>query len=288
LGKFRGMILGLTMVAMLAFAANSLLARAGLGDGAIDAASFTAIRLMSGAVALAAVMAVQSGGDRWRRPAGSWVSALCLFGYAIAFSLAYLRLGAATGALVLFAVVQATMIGWGMVRRQLPSRGEVVGLAIAFAAFVWLLLPGLQAPDPMGAALMAVAGASWGVYSLRGRHVASALGDTAGNFARAGVVCLPLVVLGLLQGRASWFGVGLAACSGVVASGLGYAVWYRAVAGLRPIQAASVQLTVPVIAALGAVVVLSEALSVRLVIAGLCILGGVGLTLALKGHAVRQ
>ncbi len=283
------MILLLTVVAMVAFAANSLLARAALGgsalgDGAIDAASFTAIRLMSGALALAVIMAAQGG----RRPAGSWGSALCLFLYAIAFSLAYLRLGAATGALVLFASVQASMIGWGVVRRQHPSVGELAGLAVAFSAFVWLLLPGLQAPDPVGAVLMIAAGVAWGAYSLRGRHVASALGDTAGNFARAAVFCVPLVGIGVWLGHASLGGVGMAVASGVVASGLGYSIWYRAVAGLRPIQAASVQLTVPVIAAMGAVLLLSEALSLRLVVAGLCILGGVGLTLVMKGRAVRQ
>ncbi len=283
------MILLLTVVAMVAFAANSLLARAALGgsalgDGAIDAASFTAIRLMSGALALAVIMAAQGG----RRPAGSWGSALCLFLYAIAFSLAYLRLGAATGALVLFASVQASMIGWGVVRRQHPSVGELAGLAVAFSAFVWLLLPGLQAPDPVGAVLMIAAGVAWGAYSLRGRHVASALGDTAGNFARAAVFCVPLVGIGVWLGHASLGGVGMAVASGVVASGLGYSIWYRAVAGLRPIQAASVQLTVPVIAAMGAVLLLSEVLTVRLVVAGLCILGGVGVTLVMKGRAVRQ
>ena len=283
------MILLLTVVAMVAFAANSLLARAALGgsalgDGAIDAASFTAIRLMSGALALAVIMAAQGG----RRPAGSWGSALCLFLYAIAFSLAYLRLGAATGALVLFASVQASMIGWGVVRRQHPSVGELAGLAVAFSAFVWLLLPGLQAPDPVGAVLMIAAGVAWGAYSLRGRHVASALGDTAGNFARAAVFCVPLVGIGVWLGHASLGGVGMAVASGVMASGLGYSIWYRAVAGLRPIQAASVQLTVPVIAAMGAVLLLSEVLTVRLVVAGLCILGGVGVTLVMKGRAVRQ
>jgi drug/metabolite transporter (DMT)-like permease len=264
---------------MLAFAANSLLARGALGGGGMDAASFTAIRLISGAVALAVLLTLQRGRAIWLRPPGNWVSAACLFAYAIGFSLAYLRLGAATGALILFAAVQASMIGWGAFRGQHPGRRELVGLAIAFAAFVWLLLPGLHAPDPLGAVLMMAAGVAWGAYSLRGRMAGPPLEETAGNFLRTVPVC---VLLGLVGGHADGRGVVLALLSGIVGSGLGYAIWYRALPLLRPMAAASVQLTVPLIAALGAVVFLSEALTFRLAAAGLCILGGVGLTIMVR------
>lgn len=272
----------LTVVAMLAFAANSLLARGALGGGRIDAASFTAIRLMSGAAALAVLLSFQRGRAVWLRPPGNWASAFCLFAYAIGFSLAYLRLGAATGALILFAAVQASMIGWGMFRGQHPGRMETAGLAVAFAAFIWLLLPGLHAPDPLGAMLMMAAGIAWGAYSLRGRHGGPPLDETAGNFVRAVPGCAVLAIVAVTRGHADLRGVTLALASGMIASGLGYALWYRALPLLRPVQAASVQLTVPLIAALGAVLFLSETLTFRLVAAGLCILGGVGLTILAK------
>jgi drug/metabolite transporter (DMT)-like permease len=286
------MTLALTALAMIAFAANSLLARASLGGGAIDAASFTAIRLCSGALALAVLVAVRR--LRARAPGtrafplsapGDWISAAALFAYAIGFSLAYLRLGAATGALILFAAVQATMLLWGIARRDHPSLAELAGLAIAFAAFVYLLLPGALlvlgagAPDPLGGLMMTGAGIAWGAYSLRGRGVRDPLEATAGNFLRAAPMCLALVLLPMAGGAVSARGVGLALVSGVVASGAGYAVWYRALPHLRTVQAATVQLTVPLIAAVGAVVLLGEALTLRLLIAGPCLLGGVALAI---------
>ena len=269
----------LTCVTMIAFAANSLLARAALAAGGIDAVSFTVIRLVSGAVALVALLAWQRGGRVFRDRPGNFPAALCLLSYAFGFSLAYLRLGAATGALILFASVQACMITWGVLRGQRPGALECAGLAVAFSAFVYLLLPGLHTPDGLGSLLMMGAGIAWGIYSLRGRGGADPLGETAGNFARAALICLPLAALSLAQGHASVPGVVLALISGVVTSGLGYAIWYRVVPRLKPVVAASVQLTVPLIAALGGVLVLQETLSARLVLAGVFILGGVGLTI---------
>ncbi len=266
----------LTATAMLAFAGNSLLARAALMGGGIDALSFTALRLAAGAAMLALLLR-----GRGEARTGSWISAGALFLYAVCFSLAYLRLGAATGALILFAAVQAGMIGWGLWRGQRPGIRAGIGLAIAFAAFVVLMLPGLRAPDPPGAALMAGAGLAWAVYSLRA-GTGSALARTGGNFARATLLCLPLALAGLVTGHADLPGAGLALASGAVTSGLGYAVWYRALPGLAPIQAAGVQLTVPLIASLGAVAVLSETLTLRLVLCGLCLLGGVALTILTK------
>lgn len=269
----------LTVLAMLAFAANSLLARAALDGATIDAAAYTAVRLISGAVALMLLIYWQRGRGAFRALPGNWPSGLALFSYALAFSLAYLRLGAATGALILFASVQGTMISWGIFRRNRPTGLELTGLAVAFAAFVYLLVPGLNAPDLYGSILMVVSGIAWGVYSLRGRGSASPLGDTAGNFVRSALICLPLVLLPMFADRITPLGVGLATVSGVLASGLGYAVWYRALPGLSTTQAAVVQLTVPVIAATGATALLGEALSSRLVFSSLCILCGVGLAI---------
>jgi len=270
----------LTGIAMLAFAANSLLARMALADGGIGAVAFTMLRLASGAAMLAALM--QLSRSRSAKGRGNLVSACCLLAYALGFSLAYLRLGAALGALLLFASVQASMLGLAIAAGHRPNTLEITGLAVAFIAFVWLMLPGLHAPDPLGAAAMIIAGIAWGVYSLRGRGSASPMADTAGNFVGAALLCVPVAM------AAAWIGpsqpmhpgnVALAITSGTLTSGLGYVIWYRALPHLRPLQAASVQLTVPVIAALGAVAVLGENLSLRLVLAGTAILGGVATTI---------
>jgi drug/metabolite transporter (DMT)-like permease len=269
----------LTAVAMVAFAANSLLARLALASGSMDAAPFTVIRLASGAFVMTALLLWQRGRQAARDRPGNWSSAAALLAYALGFSLAYLRLGAATGALILFAAVQGTMISWGMVKRDHPTSVEIVGLAIAFAAFVYLLLPGLDTPDLGGTLLMVAAGIAWGIYSLRGRTARDPLDETAGNFVRAAAMSLPLLVLPIAHGRVSGAGIGLAIASGAIASGLGYAIWYRALRGLSTTQAATVQLTVPMIAAAGAVVFLAEPLTARLVLASVCILGGVALAI---------
>jgi drug/metabolite transporter (DMT)-like permease len=253
-----------------------------LAGGTIDALSFTAIRLISGAVVLGVLLMLQRA--RKDEPAlpGSWLSAVGLFAYGICFSLGYGRLGAATGALILFAAVQFGMIGWGVWRGDRPSRLAVLGLVIAFAAFVALLLPGLHTPDPLGAMLITTSGLAWAVYSLRGRGSLNPIGDTAGNFLRAAVMCVPLGVIALFQGVADQRGVVLALFSGMVTSALGYVLWFRTQPRLSPFQAASVQLTAPVIAALGGVALLGEELTARLVIAGLGVLGGVALTIVAR------
>ena len=276
------MTLLLTAIAMLAFAANSLLARAALADGGIGAVAFTTIRVGAGAVVLALILLGQHRRHALRMRPGSWMSALCLLAYALCFSFAYLRLGAALGAVILFASVQASMIAIGLASGHHPNRQEWVGLAIASTAFVWLMLPGLHAPDPLGATAMIISGCSWGVYSLRGRGRGDPIAETSGNFIRAAAICLPLALAARLSGS---FGpvlpdkLALAVISGAITSGLGYVIWYRAMRNLSPLQAATVQLTAPVIAALGAVVFLSETLGLRLVLAGSAILGGVAMTI---------
>jgi drug/metabolite transporter (DMT)-like permease len=266
----------LTAVAMIAFAANSLLARAALGHGAIDAVGFTSIRLVTGAIALGLLVASR-GGPRTRP--GSWPSALALLAYALAFSLAYLRLGAATGALILFAAVQGSMLLIGIARGDHPTLREWLGLGIAFAAFVYLLLPGLDRPDPVGSLLMVISGGSWGIYTLRGRGKSNPLAETAGNFVRAALPCLPLLAWAAWRGHATAEGLLLATVSGVVTSGLGYAVWYRALPRLKTTQAATVQLTVPLIATAGGLLLLGEALPLRLALSGVALLGGVALAI---------
>lgn len=265
----------LTLVALIAFAANSLLARAALGGHTIDAASFTAIRLASGAAVLMVLFWVQ-GGAVARLP-GSWASAAALLVYALAFSFAYLRLGAAVGALILFGAVQTSMLLWGVLRRDRPTRAELAGLAIAFSALVYLLLPGLDTPDLWGSVLMIGAGAAWGVYSIRGRVAGDPIGQTAGNFVRSAAIAVPLAVILAASSEITTEGVGLALVSGAITSGLGYVLWYRALPRLSTTQAATVQLTVPIIAAAGAVLFLSEALTTRLVVASICLLSGVSL-----------
>jgi drug/metabolite transporter (DMT)-like permease len=264
----------LTSAAMLAFAANSLLARGALGAGAIGAADYTLLRLVSGALAMSVLLAWQDGLSLRRLP-GSWTSAFALFAYAVAFSYAYLRLGAATGALILFAAVQASMIGGGLLRGERPGPRPHVGLGLAAAGLLCLLLPGLDAPDLPGAVLMIVSGGAWGLYSLRGRSVGDPRAETAGNFVRSGVFCAPLLLVAPGEGVPTALGVGLAVASGAIASGLGYIVWYRALPRLSRLQAAIVQLAVPPIAAFGAVLLLAEAVSGRLVLASVLILAGI-------------
>jgi drug/metabolite transporter (DMT)-like permease len=274
----------LTSVAMVAFAGNSLLCRLALRPRAIDPTSFTLLRVVAGAVTLSLLCA--------RRPAratvqaGSWRSALALAGYGVAFALAYVALDAATGTLVLFGAVQVTMLAWGLAHGERPPRLAWAGFTAATVGLALLLLPGVSAPDPAGLALMAVAGISWGVYSLRGRGVADPVAATASNFLRAGPLCL------LASGGAWCFatpylgleGVVLASASGAITSGLGYVIWYAAVRRLSATQAAMAQLTVPVLAAVGGVILLGEELSPRLLLAAVLVLGGVALAvLARRG-----
>ena len=265
-----------TAVAMVAFAANSLLCRAALATAAIDATTFTALRLGAGAVALVALARARTRG-------GSWRSAAALAAYAFLFSLAYLRIPAGVGALALFGAVQTTMIGAGLARGERPRAREWCGLALAFGGLAGLARPGREAPDPLGVAAMAAAGVAWGVYSLRGRGNADALGVNAANFARAAAL-LPLfamLALGLPPDSPAFHltprGAALALVSGAITSGLGYALWYVAVRGLSATRAAIVQLSVPPLAALGGVALLGERPTLRLAGCGAAILGGIAL-----------
>ncbi|WP_239470368.1 DMT family transporter [Archangium violaceum] len=273
----------LTVLALMGFAANSLLCRAALENGAwrIDAASFTSVRLLSGALVLWLLLRARGGGER----RGSWGSALALFTYAAGFSLAYVRIPAGVGALLLFGCVQATMLGVGLFRGERPRVLEWMGLAMALGGLLVLRLPGATAPDALGATLMAGAGVAWGVYSLRGRGNADPLAATADNFLRSVPMTLGLSALALLvQGapRATPAGVGLAVASGALASGVGYSLWYAALPHLTALRAAVVQLAVPVVAAAGGVLLLGEALTPRLVGAGGALLCGVLLALTAR------
>lgn len=266
----------LTVPALIAFAANSLLCRAALGPASIDAASFTTVRLGSGAAMLALVHAATRGG---RARAGSWISAAMLFVYAAAFSMAYVRIGAGVGALVLFGSVQATMLGWALVRGERPGPLQWLGFGLALSGLGWLTLRGAQTPDRTGAVLMICAGVAWGVYSLRGRGAKDPLAVTADNFARALPLAIALSIYLFRTAHASPAGLEFAATSGALASGIGYILWYAALPGLTATRAAAVQLSVPILAAGAAVLLLGESLTLRLVISGLAILLGVSLAL---------
>lgn len=267
----------LTALAMLAFAANSVLARLAFATAGAEPMAYTGIRLASGAAALGLLLAVR--GRPLMPIGGSWRGAAALFAYAMLFSIAYVLLGAAVGALILFASVQIGIIGWAIRQGDRPGALEWVGIALAFAALVYLVSPGLVAPHPLGAVLMAGAGLAWAVYTLIGRGSAAPLVDTAGNFIRTVPVALLLIVAGSLGTPLSLPAVGYAVASGVIASGLGYSVWYSALPHLTRTRAAIVQLTVPAIAAAGGVLLIAEPLTLRLVIATIGIVGGVALAL---------
>lgn len=267
---------------MIAFAANSLLCRAALRDTGIDPASFTTIRIASGAAVLWVIARMRGG---TMTSAGSWGSAAALFAYAAAFSFAYIELPAAVGALILFCAVQVTMIGWGLWRGERIGARQAAGLALAIGGLVGLLWPGLSAPPAASAALMLAAGIAWGIYSLRGRRSGDPTIATAGNFVRA-LPFAAILSLAMLGGaKADTAGVLLAVASGALASGLGYAIWYMALPGLTATKAATIQLSVPVIAAIAAVVLLDEAITLRLVLGSAAILGGIALVVVARRPA---
>lgn len=282
----------LTTIALLAFAGNSLLCRIALRETTIDAASFTSVRLVSGALMLALLVAWRGRGQAGAlRPwqAGDWPSALALFVYAAGFSFAYVSLSAATGALLLFGVVQTSMIGWGLWRGERLRPLQWGGLAAASAGLVWLLLPGLATPSLAAGLLMACAGVAWAVYTLRGRTAGPKAGDattvTAGNFLRAAPLALVVSALAWPQARWDSAGLLLALASGALASGLGYAVWYTALRGLTATRAAILQLTVPAIATAGGVGLLGEPLTPTLLGASAAVLGGVLLVILARPSA---
>jgi drug/metabolite transporter (DMT)-like permease len=281
-----GTTAALTATALVAFASNSVLCRLALRQGLADAATFTGIRLGSGALALTLLLLARRAK---KRPAGNWRSAAALFAYAAPFSFAYLRLAAGTGALILFGSVQATMIGRDLLRGTRPGPRESAGLVLAVAGLVALTAPGLTAPDPFGALLMVVAGIAWGAYSLLGRGVSDPLAATTGNFLRGVVFAVPLFLWSWPALKVEPRGVALAVASGALASGVGYAVWYGALRGLTATRAAILQLLVPVLAAVAGVLLLGEKVSLRLILAATTIFAGVGLAvLAPKRSPIQE
>jgi drug/metabolite transporter (DMT)-like permease len=272
----RTRLIAATVVAMLAFAGNSLLCRLALKNTHIDAATFTTVRVIAGASALWLIVRLR---DRAPPRAGNWLSALALFAYACGFSSAYTVLPAGTGALLLFGAVQATMIGYGLWSGERLRGLQLAGLACAFAGLVGLVLPGVSAPSLHGSLLMLGAGVAWGVYSLRGRNAGEATRTTAGNFLRA--VPFALVLSGAVLPWMSLdeLGICYAIVSGALTSGVGYAIWYTALKGLKATQAATVQLSVPLLAAVGGIALLGEHATPRLLIAGIAILGGIALVI---------
>lgn len=278
MSKLRLMVL--TAMAMTAFAGNSLLCRMALQHTGIDAGSFTTIRLMSGALTLWLLVAMRGGAYRGN---GNWPSAIALFAYAAGFSFAYVRLPAGTGALILFGAVQATMIGHGIWSGERLRKPQILGVVLAFAGIVGLLMPGLSAPPIWSAMLMLGAGVSWGIYSLRGRGAGDPTRVTAGNFLRAAPIAAILSLVTWNQVALDAAGIGYAIASGALASGIGYAIWYTALPSLKATQAATLQLSVPVIATVGAILFLGEALTLRLVLASIAVLGGIAIVIRDKG-----
>ena len=277
--------LGLTALAMLAFAANSLLCRMALQAGSIDAASFGTLRLAAGALTLSLVLRLR--GAPAEVPRRDWYAAAMLFAYVACFSLAYRWLAAGTGALILFGAVQLTMFGAGLRAGERFSAAAWAGFTVAVAGLAYLVAPGVAAPSLQGALLMAAAGVAWGLYSLRGRGAGDPLSATAANFLLATpmAVALSLGFIGSWQFSAS--GAALALASGAISSGLGYVVWYAALPGLSALRAATVQLSVPPLAAAGGVLLLSEVMSLRLLQASAAILGGLTIVLLSKSLAAR-
>lgn len=268
---------------MIAFAGNSLLCRVALKNTSIDAASFTSIRIIAGALTLWLIMRMRAHGGGNATAHGSWLSAFALFAYAACFSFAYISLSAATGALLLFGAVQFSMISYGFWNGERFSARQWAGLLCAFGGLAGLLLPGLTSPPLLGSALMLSAGAAWGVYSLRGRKAGDATAVTAGNFLRAVPITVALSGIAYLiapqRNSVDAMGAGYAIASGALASGVGYAIWYTALRGLKATTAATVQLSVPVIAAVGGIVFLGEVVTMRLLIASAAILGGIALVI---------
>ncbi len=284
-----------TIIALIAFAANSLFCRMALAEGYIDAWSFTIIRLLGGAICLSIIMLVHArrltrqsktdtsidtdisiNNNAILNDKGSWLSSISLVIYALCFSLAYVELDTGTGALILFAAVQLTMIGWGIYKKEQLSALQWVAFIVAVAGFIYLMLPSAAVPSLSGAAIMAISGIAWGVYSIRGQSCISPLRATGFNFIRS-LVAIPimgLMAIGYLSGIQSE-GIVLAFISGAITSGLGYSIWYTAMPLLKSTQAAVVQFCVPVLAAMAGVLFLSEQLTMRFIVASSIILGAV-------------
>lgn len=282
-----------TTAALTAFALNSILCRLALRGEEADAAGFTAVRLVSGAVALVVIVYlvnrvggkptgaltdVRATGTR-ATDMGSWPSAFFLFAYAVCFSFAYLGLTAGTGALILFGSVQLTMIVVAILRGERPLALEWLGLAMAVGGLVYLVFPGLQSPSLASSLLMAVAGAAWGAYTLRGKGSGDPLRDTTGNFVRSIPMAAAVALIFLPNIHLSPRGAVLAVMSGAVTSGVGYTIWYAALKHHTAIRAAVLQLPVPLLTAILGIVLLAEAFTARLLVASILILGGIALTI---------
>jgi drug/metabolite transporter (DMT)-like permease len=264
-----------TGLALIAFASNSVICRLALANASIDPAGFSAIRLISGAIVLA-MIADKFKDERTPSHSGNWISAGALFLYAITFSFAYVSLSACTGSLILFGAVQVTMIIAGLARGERPGLLEWTGLIVALSGLIYLMMPGWESPSVGGAALMMIAGVSWGIYSLRGHNVGNPIAVTSDNFTRTIPFTLLVSLVLITQVQTTLRGTLLAFVSGALTSGIGYVIWYAALSGLTVTRAATVQLLVPVIAAIGGVIFLSEYISLRLILSAVMILGGVG------------
>ena len=278
----------LTVLTLIAFAGNSLLCRAALDVAGMDAATFTWVRLLSGAVMLSGLMALR-GNAKSLLAHASWPSAATLLVYALLFSFAYRSIPAGVGALVLFAAVQLTMLTAAVRAGQGPRGLGWLGVAMAFGGLTALTLPGATAPDPTGVLMMAASGIAWGVYSLHGGKATNAIAATTANFILASAVALPLCI-GIAQARsvsADARGVALAITSGAITSGIGYVLWYTVLPALGTTRAAVLQLAVPVIAALAGAALLSEQITPRLAVASAAILGGIAIVIASKRFRTR-
>jgi len=267
-----------TVFALVAFALNSILCRLALGAEAIDAASFTLIRLVSGAVTLVVISSFFSKKES-NEQRGNWFSAFFLFAYAVCFSFAYINLTTGTGALILFGSVQATMIFVALLKGERPKVLEWLGLIFALGGLIYLVFPGLSSPPFLSSALMTIAGIAWGFYTLRGKGSENPLADTTGNFVRAVPMIIFVALFFLPQIHLSQRGILLAVLSGAIASGIGYSVWYAALKFHTATRAAILQLSVPALAASGGVIFMAETISLRLVLATILILGGISLAI---------
>lgn len=276
-----GLPIPLTVFALCMFAANSLFCRMALGEGLVDAASYSTIRMVAGAITLFMIVASR---HRSFRQGGDWPSAFLLFLYAVPFSFAYIGLSTGTGALILFGCVQLTMLLSAWRSGERPSLAQWTGLTLGSGGLVYLMLPGLQAPPPLPAALMALAGVAWGLYTLRGRGAGDPLLRTAGNFTRAIPLVLLVSIISYSDLNVQRKGALLATLSGTICSALGYVAWYAALQHLSATRAAVLQLLVPVLAAMAGVVVLAEPYGLRQALASAMVIGGVGLTLQ-RGRA---
>lgn len=273
----------LTILALLAFAGNSLLARLALKSTSIDPASYTSIRLISGAIMLWLLTRVTRPGQM----SGNWFSGFALFVYAAGFSFAYRNLSAGTGALLLFGAVQITMIGYGIWRGERLSQQQVVGLVLALAGLVGFMLPGLAAPPLLGSTLMILAGVAWGAYSLRGKGSSDPILVTVGNFVRAVPLTIFLSLVFFSRANIDSRGIWYALASGMLTSAIGYAIWYAALPSLPATTAATLQLSVPILAAFGGIVFLEEEITLRLVLAAIVILGGIALVILERKQKIR-